>query len=174
LRHENMTREQFVGLTFAIAIAASRSQLRDTQNLDAIVAQGESVLSQLRRETRLFSSLTEERMYHILQQAIWISRIDRAKHLRMVPSGNVELVRKYQEELNSVLPEEFLVNPLDSVADQLEETGVPFAELDETGNDTEIQWSVDHAIVGKDEPDPEFALRTEKQKPTFLATTKER
>jgi len=81
LRREDMTREQFVGLALAVGVAVSRSKLRETQELSAILARGVTLVEQLRRDNRPFSELTDEGMYHVLQQAVWISRVDRAKHL---------------------------------------------------------------------------------------------
>ena len=160
LRREKMTREQFVGFALAIGVAVSRSKLRETQDLSAILTRGVTVVEQLRRNPRPFSELTDEGMYHVLQQAVWISRVDRAKHLKLVPAENVALVGQYITELQEVLPDEFTTNPLDPLADRLDAHGVPFEEMAETGRDDAIQWNSAEAIVGTDSPDPEFVRPT--------------
>jgi hypothetical protein len=156
LRQHQATPEQFVAMYVAIGVALSRSNLRPDQDLDQVLEAGEARLERLKREKRPFSSLSREMMHYVLQQAIWLNRVDRATQLRLVPPENLALVAAYRDTLNDVFPPEFTGNPLDAVADLLEELGMPFEELAENGSDAQIRWDPKEALVGYDDPDPEF------------------
>ncbi len=157
LRRKQMTPEQFVGLSLAIGVAISRSTLRDNQDLDTIIEEGERKIDELKQNVKPFHLHTQEGKHRVLQQAVWITRVDRAKRLKSVPPENyIELVQRYRKDLAGIFPEEFTANPLDAVADLLEEQGTPFEELPESGTDAEIEWNEDEAIVGREPPDPEF------------------
>lgn len=156
LRREHMTPEQFVGLVTAIGVALSCDTLRDDQDLDHILERGERALEDLQQNTSRFSSLRPDERHGILQQAIWITRLDRARRLKMVPPENLALAREHADVLVRVLPEEFSSNPLDAVVDYLEERGIPFEELSQTGSDAAIEWSREEARYGTDKPDPEL------------------
>jgi hypothetical protein len=157
LRREQLTPEQFVGLTLAIGAALSKTTLRDDQKLDDILAKGQIVLQSLSQETESFSSLSRERRHYFLQQAAWVTRVDRAKRLTLVPPENSALVEKHRAALEAIFPGEFKLNPLDAIADLLEERGMPFEELPVSGTDDQIEWNPDEAIVGHDEPDSQYA-----------------
>ena len=58
--------------------------------------------------------------------------------------------------LEPIFPGEFTSNPLDAVVDLLEEQGLPFEELAESGSDDQIEWNADEAEFGTDKPDKEF------------------
>ncbi len=150
LRHEGYTPQQFIGLTLAIGVAMSRGTLREGQDLDRILTKGEAAIHRLKRETRPFSSLSKEGMYYVLREAVWITRVDRARHLKLVPPENVTMTAKHRKALVEIFPAEFSINPLDAIADLLEEQGVPFEELSESGTDDQIEWSPHDAIVGTD------------------------
>jgi hypothetical protein len=60
----------------------------------------------------------------------------------------VELVQSRWDELAAIFPAEFQIDPLKTIADHLEEQGIPFEELPETGSDASIQWNPDNAIIG--------------------------
>ncbi|NOX56557.1 MAG: hypothetical protein GXP27_19360 [Planctomycetes bacterium] len=160
LRRERMTLKQFVSLALAVGVAMARSTLREDQDLDAILQKGEIALKRLRRDTRPYSSLTKAGMYYVAQQARWLTRVYRARYLKMVPDANVQLVRSHWPELAKVFPEPFTTNPLDAISDPLEERGVPFKELAETGSDDNLRWSPSRAIVGSDVPDSQMADRS--------------
>ena len=158
LRREQLTPAQFAGLSLAIGVAISRSTLRDDQDLDKIIEEGERKIDELKQDMKSFHLHSPEGQHRVLQQAAWITRIDRAKRLKLVPPENyIDLVQKHGEKLAAIFPDEFTANPLDAVADRLEERGTPFEELAESGSDTEIEWNEADAIVGKDPPDPKFA-----------------
>lgn len=157
IRPEGITREQFVGLTLAIGAALSRAALPEDQRLDRIIEKGERRIDQLREDATPFNSLSLEGMHQILQQALWITRVDRAKRLQMVPPENVELVRQYRELLSPMYPAEFTRNPLSDVVDLLEAYGMPFEELPESGFDGELEWNREDALIGTDVPDGERA-----------------
>ena len=157
LQSEQMTLKQFIGLTLAIGAACSRSQLRANQNLNDVIARGREVLDetpQIQKDDRNFAQLSREARFTVLRRAGWLTRIDRANRLKDVPPENIALVRAHAKQLDKILPKQFLENPLDTVADLLEERGMPFEELDSSGRDDKISWGPeDNPIIGTDKPD---------------------
>lgn len=150
LQRERITPEQFAGLVLATGAALSRSALRENQDLEKIIARGEPTVERLRRETRSFASFSQEARHYVLQQAAWLTRVDRAQRLKQVPAENVALVNQHRTALEHVFAAEFLTNPLDSIADRLEEEGLPFEEQSDSGRDAEITWDPREAIIGMD------------------------
>jgi hypothetical protein len=55
-----------------------------------------------------------------------------------------------------MLPKEFSLNPLVSIADILQEHGTPFEEQRDSGLDAKIEWRRRDALIGTDPPDPEL------------------
>jgi len=154
LRREQLTLKQFAGLFLTIAAARSRSQLRDDQDLDQILSRGRSEIAELQKDDRPFSQLSREARFAVLRRAGWLTRVDRANRLKDVPPENVALVKKHAEQLDEILPAQFLENPLDSIADLLEERGMPFEELESSGRDDRITWGPeDDPLIGNDPPD---------------------
>ena len=150
LRREEMTAEQFLGLSLALGVALSRSTVREDQNLERLAKMGKQKVEQLKTEADLFSSLSLERHHSVLQRAVWITRTDRAKRLLTVPPENLALVQAHLERLQAIFPPAYTTNPLDPVADLLAEQGIPFEESPLAGYDNQIEWSRDDAIVGTD------------------------
>lgn len=154
LRREKLTVEQFVGLALTLGAALAKSTLRDQQNLDQVIDKARRRIMQISQDERSFSKLKREAQYSILRQAGSLTRMDRAKRLNEVPPENVALVRRHMEKLKKVFPDYFTQNPLDAVADLLEERGMPFEEMKESGFDAEISWDRENAVIGTDDPDP--------------------
>jgi hypothetical protein len=153
VRREQLTLEQFVGLMLAIGAARSRSALRKNQDLETVIKHGETVARQLDKDNRKFANLSREARYTVLRHAGWITRVDRAALLKEVPPENIALVEAHAAQLDKVLPEYFRTNPLDSIADLLEEHGMPFEELPASGRDDEITWGPDdNPLVGAPTP----------------------
>jgi hypothetical protein len=150
LKQERLTREQFVGLALAIGLALSRGTLRSDQDLDELIDRGRDAVEVLSRNTRSFATHSPEGRYQVLSQAAWLARIDRAAHLRLVPAENVALVEKHRASLVPMFPAEYTTNPLDPLADPLEEWGTPFEELPDSGRDDELTWDPADAIIGAD------------------------
>jgi len=73
-----------------------------------------------------------------------------------MPPENITLVRKRWKNLAKIFSAPVTENPLDAVADLLEERGLPFEELFEIGTDAEIEWIDYQALIGHDIPDTEF------------------
>lgn len=153
LRRENTTIEQFAGLTLAIGAALSRSQLREEQDLETILNRGRVVAARLLHDQRTFAKLTRDERYTVLRKAAWLTRLDRASRLADVPPENLALIEKHQKELAAIFPKEFLKNPLDDIADLLEEKGMPFEQLDSSGRDEDLTWDRANAVIGYDKPD---------------------
>jgi hypothetical protein len=154
LQKERLTTEQFVGLTLTIGLALSRGTLRDDQDLDDIRDRGREAIERLNRNTRSFAAHTPEGRHYVLSQAAWLARLDRAEHLQLVPRENVELIAPRREKLAGMFPPEYTANPLDAIADPLEEWGTPFEELAESGRDDELTWDRADALIGTDRLEP--------------------
>ncbi|MEX0703250.1 MAG: hypothetical protein WD069_14245 [Planctomycetales bacterium] len=157
LGREEMTPAQFVGIALALGAALGRDQLPPRTDLEQVIAEGQPAIDALRADLRPFHSLSPEDRHFVLRQAMWISRLDRAERLDRVPPENLTLVRQHREALAKVFPAEFRTDPLAAVADLFAERGVPFEELPQTGTDERIEWDPAEALVGRDEPDAEFA-----------------
>ena len=153
LRKHRMTVQQFAGLTLTLGAALSRSSIRENQSLPQLREKGIAEVAHLREENRSFASLPDDSRHHVLQRAIWITRLDRAQRLLQVPPENVELVQRRKDQLLECFPEEFSLNPFDGISDLLEERGLPFLELTSSGSDAELDWSREEAIIGRDTPD---------------------
>ncbi|HUG90424.1 MAG TPA: hypothetical protein VML55_06305 [Planctomycetaceae bacterium] len=154
LKQERLTREQFVGLSLTIGMALSRGTLRAEQDLDEVIERGKQAIERLSRNTRSFAAHPPEGQYYVLSQAAWLARIDRAEHLKRVPLENVALLERHREVLAGVFAAEFTTNPLDPLADPLDEWGIPFEELPDTGRDDELTWDPAEAIIGRDRLQP--------------------
>lgn len=150
---QRLTLPQFVGLVKTIGVAVARNAVRPDQNLHKIVEQGKKRLEALRSQTRRFNQLKPDERHVVLTTAVWITRIDRARRLLLVPPENRAMARDRFDRLKSIFPSEFTANPFDSIADQIEELGMSFEELRPTGLDAEIEWKDGDAVRGTDMPD---------------------
>ena len=148
LRRAEMTPEQFAGFVLNIGCALNRTTLTEDQDLARIQARGQIALRRVEKDDRLFSSLSDEGAYHVLQSAAWLPLIDRVQRLSHVPEENVELARQYLDRLKHAFPEEFVSNPIAPFSRVLNDSGVPFEEQDGSGYDTDIHWNpLDSSIV---------------------------
>ena len=147
-----LSTEQFVGFAMTIGVTLAKTTLDEKEDLDAVLKTNAVIVNQLYNDHRLFSSLSEDGQFYILKQAMALNRIDRASQLEMVPPENVALVNRHREKLLRIFPEPYRSNPLDCVADLLEEQGVPFEELPGEPTDEVISWSREKAIIGYDQP----------------------
>lgn len=149
LRRERVSVEHFISLTMAVAAALSRAHLpENSELLDKLIQRSGLTVDRLHRDQRLFSSLTTEGRYHILDDAVWLHRVSRAKLLQTVPAENVALVRQHADWLKEVLPKSLQRDPFADLANRLEERGLPFVELPQSGSDDQIEWSAADALVG--------------------------
>jgi hypothetical protein len=159
VRNEQLTMQQFAGLMLSIGAARSRCFLRKDQDLDAVVKRGREAAVQLEKDNRKYANLGREARFTVLRRAGWITRVHRATLLKEVPPENVALVKAHAAQLDAVLPEYFRVNPLDAIADLLEERGMPFEEPPGSVRDDELTWGPDdNPLVGtaavKADPQP--------------------
>ncbi|MEX0726193.1 MAG: hypothetical protein WD065_07985 [Planctomycetaceae bacterium] len=161
LNEARMTPQQFAGLTLALGAAYGRAMLRDDQELKTIIDNGAREIGQLDKVDTPFANLRDDEKYSKLKQAAWLTRQNRAEQLILVPLENVQLVHRYQEELKKALPPQFLMNPLDDVADLLLEKGLPFDIIDGSPHEDDITWDPADAIVGYDTPDVELSAVNE-------------
>ncbi len=146
LRRERVTTEQFASLLLSVGLATSRSFVPEEFDLLAYERRGLQIVKQLKSDGRPYEGLTEDEREQVLYRAVWITRLDRATRLLQPPAENVSLVKSEAEFLAKMLPAEFLKNPLEELADPLEEHGVPFIEQPESGSDAEIPWSRTEAL----------------------------
>ena len=147
VEREELTLEQFIGLMLSIGAATSRSKVRPDQKLAEFARSGKSEVKSLQNDDRPFAKLSREVRYAVLQRSGGLTRIDRAERLKDVPPENIDLVTRYADKLEKVLPHYFLENPIDAVADRLAEQGMPFEELPSTGRDDEIIWSPEDSPI---------------------------
>ena len=162
LKREQLTTGQFVGLWLTLGAAMSRSTVREDQDLDRLVERGTAVVEGLLQDKRPFSEHSQVARHAALSQAVWLTRVARARRLREVPLENLELIRERHSTLAELLPPEFMANPFDSITDPLEEWGIPFEELPESGTDDQLGWDANEALIGQDPlPDGGAAPRIE-------------
>lgn len=140
LKKEKLTPEQFAGLLLTLGAALCRNEVPEGVDLAALSQRSRPFLEELARDQTPFSTLSREAQFAILQKAMWLPRKARAEKLRQVPPENLALVRKHRDWLAEALPNEFLTNPADEIRDLLEERGMPFEELPESGSDENILW----------------------------------
>ncbi len=157
IRVEKMTLEQFVGLALTIGTAMQKARLPEDFPLDDLVRRGNLTSKVLGNDHRLFATLSIEDRHRVLDDAVWLHRVHRARILRGIPVSNVTLVRRHAEWLSRVMPARFEESPFGDVVDLLEEQGVPFKELPDPGSDADLEWSPDEAIVGRDRLPPDDA-----------------
>ncbi|MBW3539020.1 MAG: hypothetical protein KY476_02005 [Planctomycetes bacterium] len=151
LERERLTPEQFVGLMLTTGLAMARTTLRPAQDLEGAIQRGGEFVRRLEANSKSFAAHSAEARFQILQQAAWLTRIDRAEHLQLVPPENVALVQKYRQPLLAAFGDRLVTNPLDAVVDPLDEWGVPF-EIPAGGpRDDELSWDPRQAIVGHDD-----------------------
>ena len=155
LKAFRVTPQQFAGYTLALGAAYGRAMLRDNQELRVVIEDGNREIDRLMRVETPFANLPDDEKYTKLKQAAWLTRQNRAEQLSQVPLDNVKLVRRYIEELKKSLPQQFLMNPLDDVADLLLEKGLPFEVIDSSSLEDDITWDPDNALFGYDKPDVE-------------------
>lgn len=163
LKDARMTPQQFAGLTLALGAAYGRAVLRDDQDLKTIIDNGHREVEQLMKVSTPFANLREDEKYARLKQAAWITRQHRAEQLRLVPEENIELVLRHEKILKKTLPPQFVMNPLDDVADLLLEKGLPFDVIEGSPSEGPIIWDVADAIVGYDVPDDQLAAEDQKK-----------
>jgi hypothetical protein len=154
LRRENLTVEQFVGLTLSLSASLARSTIRKDQNLDQIIRDGTVVIRQLITNDQSYSRLAPSVKHSILRQSGQLTRIDRAQRLNRVPPENVALVKSHLEELTKIFPKYLIENPIDNIVDTFDVQGLPFEEMAASGYDAEISWdpNSEDAIIGVDTP----------------------
>jgi hypothetical protein len=148
LGRERMTVEQFTGIALAVGLAMRRAKLSEDFPWDDLLRRGERTLLAFDRDQRLFSSLPIDVRHRVLDEAVWLHRVDRAERLQKVPAENVALVTDHADWLAKSMPEVFRKHPFEDVVDLLEERGLPFVEMPETGRDDELDWNPADAIVG--------------------------
>lgn len=154
LRREEMTVEQFVGLMLNLGVALARESIPEERDLDDIQRRGEFVVQRLRKDNRPYSSLSDDGAHYIQQQAAWIPIIDRVQRLKLVPPENRALVQQHREKLEAIFSAELIGDPLAPFARVLDESGLPFVELPESGSDAEITWTADELLFGNDRSKP--------------------
>jgi hypothetical protein len=153
LRRQHLSMPQFVGLMKTIGVSLTRNAMRPDQDLHQIIEQGKKRLERLRNQMQRFNQLKPDERHVVLTTAVWITRIDRARRLIQVPPENRAMAHAHFDRLKTIFPAEFLANPFDSIADQIEELGMSFEEDRRTGLDAEIEWKESDALRGTDRPD---------------------
>jgi len=140
LRRESLTFEQFAGLVVVLGAALNRAAVTDDTMMTTISTQGGPPLTALEADVRVFSGLSDEHEFVVLDQARWIPAVERAEWLTNVPVENITLARKYRERLQAVFPAEFSIDPFAQFERLLQDEGTPFYERPESGSDEYIPW----------------------------------
>ena len=151
LKQESLTDEQYTALLLAVGMAVQKSRLDPARDLERYVRDGRGKMKQLADRKESFAAMPRDDQIRALDDATWITRVDRAERLLRVPMENVTLVAGRTDELAKLLPKQFLKDPLASVADPLRDYGVPFRERPDSGFDSELTWlrSDEQAIVDR-------------------------
>lgn len=148
LRREQMTAEQFTGLMLAIGAALTVDALDERVDLKQVLEDGKKHVKELESNETAFSSLKQFRAYQILEQAAWITVVNRAGILADVPPENLTLVRKHRERLDEIFPDDLKQDPLVEFTNVMQERGIPFEEMAESGSDDRLEWNIDKALIG--------------------------
>ncbi|MBI1348576.1 hypothetical protein GC163_20065 [bacterium] len=148
LRREQLTEDQFHGLIFTIGTAMRRANVVDEGLFQRNRERGNRVAQQLEHDHRLFASLSLEDQYRILDDAIWLHRIERSRRFLEIPESNIKFVQRHAKWLKEVMPAEFLLDPFADLGIPLDELGVPFVEGGPSGSDEQLEWNTSDAIVG--------------------------
>ncbi len=149
LQDEQMSHEQFVGLTLTVIAAMSRAQLAEDYDFEDSERSAHEDAVVLQRDRRLYSAMAPDARHQVLRDAICLHRIDRLERLRRVPPENTRLVREHAEFLAKKLPARYSKPPLDDVKDLLTELGLPFLEKPGSGSDDNLEWNPADAITSK-------------------------
>lgn len=140
LKREKMTRAQFVGLVLSVGMAIHRSKLDVSRDLEEYLTVGRTEIQEVKQRNESYATLAIEERMNALEQATWITRVDRVERVSLVPDENVELVVAEYDKLRKIMPADFLVDPLQGINDPLIDFGVPFREIGTTGFDAEMSW----------------------------------
>lgn len=146
---EQLTAEQFAGLTLTLETALRRASLPEDFPLESVIARGKAAIQHLSQDKRLYSSLSLEDRHRVLDEAAWLHYLHEAQTLQSVPEVNIGLVQRNAKWLREILPARSFTPPLQAAAELLREEGLPFIEQPESGLDAEIEWSSSDALVGK-------------------------
>lgn len=146
LRREQMTLNQFCGMLVTLGTAVARAQLSDDFPLTQQLAKAETIRAALRKDNRVFSSLSSEQQFDVLRDAAWVTRANLMERLLLPPEENLRLVRQHDEWLRKLLPAEFFVDRKDTLIDRMSAEGVPFFESPEVGEDWNIVWDPATAV----------------------------
>ncbi len=152
LRRERMTPEQFVGLTLTIGAALSADAVDAKIDLAEVIEKGQKQVKELEADQTAFSSLSDELAHEVLSRAAWITVVNRARVLLKVPPENLLLVREHREWLDKVFPGDLKGDPLAELTNVMQDRGIPFDELPESGSDEQIRWDAKEALVGEISP----------------------
>lgn len=149
LDDEQMTVEQFVGLTLTVVAALSRDQIPEDYDFEDSERSAREDFVVLERDRRLYSAMAPDVRHQVLRDAICLHRLDRLERLRTVPPENVRLVHEHSEFLAEALPPRYSKHPLDDVKDLLTELGLPFLEKPGSGSDDNLEWNPADAITAQ-------------------------
>lgn len=150
---QRISMEQFVGLIKTIGTALARNAVRPGQDLANIIEEGKKRVEGLGQQTQRFNQLKPDERHTVLMTAMWIARLDCARRLRQVPPENRAMAKAHLQRLKTIFPKDFQANPFDAITDQIEELGMSFQELPQTGLDAEIEWTGRDVVRGADPPD---------------------
>lgn len=152
IKRNNLSVEQFLGLTETISLAAARTHYEDPSELRSIIRAGLYEVKELNKIDKVFAKFPEEEKFDLIRRSAWLCRLTRAQSLLEVPEENAALLKKHWAVITPYLPEDALRDPLADIVDSLLDFGLPFEELPKTGSDITLKWSPrDEGIhIGRD------------------------
>lgn len=167
LNQERLTDEQYVALVLAVGVAGQKARLDASRDLNEYVRLGRRHLKDLAARTESFAALSPQAQVDAVEQATWVTRVDRAERLLRVPAENVAVAAASRSRLEKILPRSFLAAPMEGVNVPLLDVGVPFHEGGKTGFDSDLFWTRtdERAVIGGEavadaaEPTPADAAR---------------
>lgn len=140
IEREHLSVRQFLGLAENLAAAIQASQISSENLIAETLKRARIKLKPLNSNNSVFSQLPRSQQYATIHTAGWLTRESRANWLSMVPIENIEFVKKYETQLKTMFPEVMWEPPLASIADPLDEYGIPFWETGLTGSDVNLKW----------------------------------
>ena len=136
-----VTPEEFAGLALSFGTALSRSSLPTDADLSGLTKLTIEGVKKLKKDGRSLAMLPPDEQYRICQQSLWIPLQDVITHFAMVPESNLRLAQANRERLAKAFPPEFSENLLQHYEKILNNSGLPFEDLTETGITDLTAWN---------------------------------
>ena len=135
-----MSPENFSALILSVGVALSKSSVPPETDLGNLLKRAREGAQKLNEDRRSMATLASDEQYQIVQQSLWIPLLDLMTHYPMVSDGTLQLVKQHRARLEKAFPPEFTENPLPYYDKILNNSGLPFEDLPETGITDLTAW----------------------------------